>query len=102
LTKPCKLAELESLLGRIIQKRELTNKYRAAKRELERIEGPSQLIGESSGMLRVRQLIAKVEPTNSTVLILGETGTGKELVARALHDQSRRAEMPFVAVNCGA
>jgi DNA-binding NtrC family response regulator len=102
LTKPCKLADLENLLNRVIQKRELTNKYRAAKRQLERIEGPSQLIGESSSMNRVRQLIAKVAPTNSTVLILGETGTGKELVARALHDQSLRADAPFVAVNCGA
>ena len=53
-------------------------------------------------MERVRKLIAKVAPTNSTVLILGETGTGKELVARALHDQSLRADMPFVAINCGA
>ncbi len=102
LTKPCKLADLESLLNRVIQKRELTNKYRAAKRQLERIEGPSQLIGDSPNMNRVRQLIAKVAPTNSTVLILGETGTGKELVARALHDQSLRAQEPFVAVNCGA
>ena len=53
-------------------------------------------------MEQVRQLIAKVAPTDSTVLILGETGTGKELVARAVHDQSLRAEMPFVPVNCGA
>jgi two-component system NtrC family response regulator len=50
----------------------------------------------------VRELIAKVAPTNSTVLILGETGTGKELVARALHDGSLRNDKPFVPVNCGA
>ena len=53
-------------------------------------------------MERVRTLIAKVAPTPSTVLILGETGTGKELVARAVHDQSPRAGEPFVAINCGA
>ena len=102
LTKPCKLIELQALLNRVAEKRELTNKYIALKRQLERIEGKSQLIGHSSGMARVRKLIAKVAPTNSTVLIRGETGTGKELVARALHDQSLRADMPFVAVNCGA
>ena len=102
LTKPCKLVELESVLKRVAEKRELTHKFRAVKRQLERVEGKSDLIGESLGMQRVRQLIAKVAPTNSTVLILGETGTGKELVARALHDQSLLVEQPYVAVNCGA
>ena len=101
LTKPCKLIELKALLGRVAEKRELTNKYFAAKRQLERIEGKSQLIGDSPGMQQVRKLISKVAPTDSNVLILGETGTGKELVARAVHDQSLRADMPFVAINCG-
>ena len=102
LTKPCKLADLEAVLHRVAEKRELTNKYRALKQRLQRLEGSSELIGDSPGMQLVRRLIAKVAPTNSTVLILGETGTGKELVARALHDQSLRAEMPLVPVNCGA
>ncbi len=102
VTKPCKLADLDRLLQRVAEKRELVNKYRAIKRQLQRIEGESRLEGRSAAMARVRQLISKVAPTNSTVLILGETGTGKELVARALHQQSLRAEMPFVAVNCGA
>jgi transcriptional regulator with GAF, ATPase, and Fis domain len=60
------------------------------------------LIGDSPAIDRVKKLIAKVAPTDSTVLITGETGTGKELVARAVHDQSSRATMPFVAINCGA
>ncbi len=102
LTKPCTLVELESLLLRVAEKRELTNKYRALKRQLQRLEGDSKLIGDSPQMGFVRSMIQKVAPTNSTVLILGETGTGKELVARALHDGSLRAEMPFVPVNCGA
>ncbi len=102
LTKPCKLVELQSLLERVADKRELTNKYYALKRQLERVEGKSELVGRGPSMDRVKQLIAKVAPTNSTVLILGETGTGKELVARAVHNQSSRAEMPFVAINCGA
>ena len=102
LTKPCKLAELAAILERVADKRELTNKFLALKRRLERIEGESRLIGESPRMLQVKKLIARVAPTNSTALILGETGTGKELVARAIHDQSLRAEMPFVPINCGA
>ncbi|MEQ8785884.1 MAG: sigma-54 dependent transcriptional regulator [Pirellulaceae bacterium] len=102
LTKPCKLVELESLLHRVSQKRELMRKYSAVKRQLEQIEGKTRLVGGGHMMQRVRDLIGKVAPTNSSVLILGETGTGKELVARSIHEHSLRAEMPFVAINCGA
>ena len=102
LTKPCKLVELEALLGRVAQQRELKNENRALKQRLERIEGPTRLVGDSRPMEQVRRLIDKVAPTDSTVLILGETGTGKELVARALHERSLRADKPFVPVNCGA
>ena len=102
LTKPCKLVEIEALLRRVHDKRKLNQQYRALKRRLERIEGAPQLVGKSAGIERVRTLISKVAPTHSTVLILGETGTGKELVARAVHDQSPRAGEPFVAINCGA
>ena len=102
LTKPCKLVELESLLLRVSQKRELMRKYSALKRQLEQIEGKTKLVGHGRMMDSVRALIEKVSPTNSTVLILGETGTGKELVARSIHEHSLRCEMPFVAINCGA
>ncbi|MGA2798688.1 MAG: sigma-54 dependent transcriptional regulator [Thermoguttaceae bacterium] len=102
LTKPCKLIDLQAVLLRVAEKRELTNKYRVLKQRLKRLEGSSDLIGDSEKMREVGRLIAKVAPTNSTVLILGETGTGKELVARAVHDRSLRADMSFVPVNCGA
>jgi two-component system NtrC family response regulator len=102
LTKPCKLIDLKGLLQRVASKRELMNKYKALKHQLERAQGKTELVGESRSMEQVKRLIEKVAPTNSTVLILGETGTGKELVARAVHQNSLRRDAPFVAVNCGA
>lgn len=102
LTKPCRLFELKALLERVAEKRALAKRYRAVKRQLERVTGRTQLVGSSPAMAKVRELIARVAPTNSTVLVRGETGTGKELVARSLHEQSTRADEPFVAINCGA
>jgi two-component system NtrC family response regulator len=102
LTKPCKLATIEHMLTRVAEKRELVNRCRALERRVQQFEGAPKLIGESALMQQVKTLISRVAPTNSTVLIRGETGTGKELVARGLHDQSLRADKPFVAINCGA
>lgn len=62
----------------------------------------SMPLGQSESIKRVRELIAKVSPTDATVLVLGESGTGKERVAKAIHENSERSSMPFVAVNCGA
>lgn len=68
-----------------------------------RDEGPeSSIIGRTPKMLEVYRAVARVAPTDVSVLILGASGTGKELVARAIHDHSSRAKMPFVPVNCGA
>jgi DNA-binding NtrC family response regulator len=102
LTKPCKLVEIETILRRVADKRELTNKNLALQKRVKAAEGPSILIGNAPAMQAVHRLIARIAPTNSTVLINGETGTGKELVARTLYQQSLRADMPFVPVNCGA
>lgn len=102
LTKPCKLAEIRSVLERVRKKRELTARLRALETRVRRAEGDARLVGDSPPLHRVRQLIARVGPTESAVLVRGETGTGKELVARALHEASDRASGPLVAVNCGA
>lgn len=102
LPKPCKLFEIANVLQRIGEKLALQNKAVALETRLKAVEGRSDLIGESSSMGRVKRLIQKIAPTDSTVLILGETGTGKEMVARRIHEQSDRANAPFVAVNCGA
>ena len=71
--------------------------------EAETEEPPeSEMIGSSAGMVEIYKLVAQVAPTDATVVILGETGTGKELVARMIHGNSDRAQFPFVPVDCGA
>lgn len=102
LPKPCKLFEIANVLQRVGEKRALKHRALALESRLKAVEGRTELIGDTPPMLRVKSLIEKVAPTDSTVLILGETGTGKELVARRIHEQSRRSNAPFVAVNCGA
>lgn len=102
LPKPCKLFEIAAVLKRIADKRTLTNKTIALESRLKAVEGSPDLIGRTPEMLKVKTLVDKIAPTDSSVLILGETGTGKELVARRIHDLSHRSKMAFVAVNCGA
>ena len=102
LTKPCTLVELENVLNKVCEKRDLKNQCVALKRSVKQLQGSARLVGNSAAIKNVCDLITKVAPTNSTVLVLGETGTGKELAARELHDQSKRADKPFVAINCGA
>ncbi len=102
ITKPCKLAEIEGMLRRITDRRELKHKNLALQTRVQAAEGPTILVGKSGPMARIQSMLSLLAPTESTVLILGETGTGKELAARTLWQQSHRNEMPFVPINCGA
>jgi DNA-binding NtrC family response regulator len=102
LKKPVSMADIDAALTRVEKEKQLANRCLALEHQLERAEGGGRLVGRGPQMEQVRQLIAKVAPTQSSVLIRGETGSGKELVARALHKQSSRRDKPFVAVNCGA
>jgi PAS domain S-box-containing protein len=72
------------------------------RQEVRELRGPGEILGESPAIRRVLRDVTEVAETDATVLILGETGTGKELVARAIHGASPRRDRPFVAVNCGA
>jgi len=72
------------------------------RRELRRLTGLDNIIGQSSKMKAIFDLIQTVAPQNSRVLITGESGTGKELVARAIHENSARSSAPFITINCGA
>jgi formate hydrogenlyase transcriptional activator len=70
--------------------------------EIDRSSMFEEIVGSSEPLRRVLSQVAKVAPTDSTVLILGETGTGKELIARAIHNRSKRSARAFIRVNCGA
>lgn len=102
IPKPCKLVSIANVLKRVAEKRAMVNKTIALENRLKAAEGTCRLVGDTPEMQQVKAMISKIAPTDSAVLILGETGTGKELVARRIHEESKRAHMPFVPVNCGA
>jgi DNA-binding NtrC family response regulator len=102
ITKPCKLAVIEAMLVKMAERRELKHKNLALQTRVEAAEGPNVQVGQSKAMREVQRFMAMVAPTDATVLILGETGTGKEMAARTLWQMSKRADMPFIPVNCGA
>lgn len=99
IEKPISLTKLLITLSRAIEQGELRLENVELK---ERVEKKYRLVGDSEDMRRVRAEIAAAGPTNASVLIAGENGSGKEIVAREVHRHSRRAGRPFVAVNCAA
>lgn len=99
LTKPCKLTELSNVITKAHEKKMLKVKTIVLEEHLHRMGMRDEFIGKSKEMERVRKLIAMVAGSDIPVLVLGETGTGKELAARAIHDQGSRAGNPFVVVN---
>jgi two-component system nitrogen regulation response regulator NtrX len=99
IEKPISLTNLLITLSRAIEQRELRLENVELK---ERVEKKYRLVGDSEAMQRVRAEIAAAGPTNASVLIDGENGSGKEIVAREVHRRSRRASRLFVAVNCAA
>ncbi|MEE1675340.1 sigma-54 dependent transcriptional regulator [Agarivorans aestuarii] len=103
LEKPFSTSHLLDVLQRALEKRRLTLENRELKAELDAQSGPGpRILGSTPAISRMRKILSHIKDAPADVLIHGETGTGKELVARFLHDHSIRAKHPFVAINCGA
>lgn len=102
LMKPINLDHLDLLLARAIHSRELEQKVEALETQLNAKYGMDNIIGESPEMQVVFETIRQAAPTQASVLIQGASGTGKELVARAIHRLSTRSKGPYIAMNCSA
>jgi two-component system response regulator AtoC len=102
VTKPFQLDELQLALDRALERQALKAENTFLKQQLRDRYKLDQLVGRSARMQELFTLLETVAPTSSTILVTGETGTGKELVARAIHALSRRSQERFVALNCGA
>ncbi len=102
LVKPFDPDELEVQIKKIVSHQELLLENILLRRRLEEREEFEEIIGQSEPMQELFELLSRVAPTDSTVLITGDSGTGKELVARAIHGNSPRCYYPFITVSCGA
>lgn len=99
LSKPCKLSELSTVILKAYEKKSLKERNIVLQEQLQRVEAHDTFIGRSKQMKDIQRLISLVASSDATVLVLGETGTGKELVARAIHALSPRSANQFVVVN---
>jgi DNA-binding NtrC family response regulator len=102
LVKPVNVQRLKAVLARVPRSGELRAEIGQLRDELRRLGRFGRLVGRSAPMQEVYDKVARVAPTEATVLVMGESGTGKEIVARTIHELSRRRKQPFLAINCGA
>ena len=102
LTKPLDYNQLGIVVNRALERQELIEEVRHLRTTLDRKYGFESIIGKSQTLLHVLDVASRAAQSNSTVLIRGETGTGKELLAKAIHRNSQRKDKPFATINCGA
>ncbi len=102
LLKPFKPDQLALVMEKIGNQQRLTSEYHYLKGRLAEASRFDNIIGQSEVMVKIFKMITELAQSDATVLITGETGTGKELVAKAIHAKSNRSNGPFIAINCGA
>ena len=102
LLKPFKPDQLSLVMEKVVQQKKRQEEFNYLKGRLEKITRFDNIIGQSPAMTATYEIITDVAGTDASVLLSGETGTGKELVAKAIHAKSQRANLPFIAINCGA
>jgi DNA-binding NtrC family response regulator len=102
LLKPFKPDYLSLVMEKISQQIKLSSEYNYLKGRLEKITRFDDIIGQGPAMEKIFDLIPEVAKSDSSILLTGETGTGKELVAKAIHAKSKRSHFPFIPINCGA
>jgi len=101
-TRPCEEEHLRALLAKVARTIKFEREVMRLRDELRRLGHVGEMVGRSKPMQAIYDLLSRVARTEATVLFIGESGTGKDLAARTLHDLSRRADGPFLPVNCGA
>jgi DNA-binding NtrC family response regulator len=102
ITKPFQVDELKLLVDNTINRKKLIEENSSLKRQLQQGSSFDNFIGNSEAVVQLKAFARKIAATDSTVLIRGESGTGKDLIARAIHNQSPRSNGPFITINCGA
>jgi len=102
LTKPVDIARVKMALGNLTRTLQMKGEIGSLRTELRKLGRFGPLVGASPAMQKIYDLIARVAKTNASIILTGETGTGKEVVARTIHDLSRRSKAPFLPMNCGA
>ena len=102
MTKPCKTAELNLLIRKAYEKQQILRENLYLRTRLGQEEPFPEIVTASQKIRQILKMIVRIAPTDSTILLTGESGTGKDLIAKAIHQHSKRKERPFLVINCGA
>ncbi len=100
--KPLDLEQLEILINKTLNRKNLERRYELLKDELQQKFGPYAIVGKSENLRKVIHTAERLAHADTTALIIGESGCGKELIARLMHEKSDRSDGPFISINCGA